>query len=81
FWVVKEGAEFWERPRPEAKLRDCPFGMAAPVVRFHQGWAQVILEDRIGWIEMKFLGTEAQMLAGKPFKGKPDVDPITPDDG
>lgn len=77
FWVVREGAELRERPQAEsARIRGADFGTGIEVVRFHNGWAQVLLQDRMAWMEMRFLGTREEMEAMRPFKGKPEVDPL-----
>jgi hypothetical protein len=54
------------------------FGTGVPVVRFHEGWAEVVLGDRMGWMEMRFLGTEKQLEEARPFRGKPAVEPLPP---
>jgi hypothetical protein len=79
FWVVKEGGELRERPVPAAAaIRRMDFGTGVPVVRFHEGWAEVVLGDRMGWMEMRFLGTEKQLEEARPFRGKPAVEPLPP---
>jgi hypothetical protein len=77
FWVVKDGCEVRDRPQPAAAaVRAVEFGTGVPVVRFHEGWAEVVLEERIGWMEMRFLGTEKQLEEARPFRGKLPVDPL-----
>lgn len=80
FWVVREGAELRERPWPEAaRIRGADFGTGIDVVRFHNGWAQILLGDRMGWMEMRFLGTREEMEAARPFQGKQPVAPLRVD--
>jgi hypothetical protein len=80
FWVVREGAELRERARPESPVvQAAEFGIGLDVVRFHNGWAQVVLGRRMAWMEMRFLGTREEMEAARPFKGKPPVDPLRVD--
>lgn len=80
FWVVREGAELRERPRPDSPIvRGAEFGTGLDVVRFHNGWAQILLGPRMTWMEMRFLGTREEMEAARPFKGKPPVSPLRVD--
>ncbi|MGQ0722299.1 MAG: hypothetical protein ACT4PE_12125 [Candidatus Eiseniibacteriota bacterium] len=77
FWVVKEGGDLRERPLAAATaIRRMDFGTGVPVVRFHEGWAEVVVDDRIAWMEMRFLGTEKQLEEARPFRGKPAVEPL-----
>lgn len=77
FYVVRSGAIFQERPIAESpEIRRYDYGTSIPVIRFQGGWAQCLMGNRIGWMEMRFLGTEAQMKEQAPIKLKPAVDPI-----
>jgi hypothetical protein len=81
FYVVRAGAVFQERPRAESpEIRRYEFGATIPVIRFQGGWAQCLMGNRIGWMEMRFLGTEAQMKEKAPLQLKPAVDPIELDE-
>lgn len=72
FWVVTEGA-------PMLGLRDAaapvittyPFGTGMEVIRFHHGWAECLMDRHIGWVEMRHLGTEADMRRKAPIMGSP----------
>jgi hypothetical protein len=80
FWVVREGAELRERPRADSPLvRPAEFGTGLDVVRFHNGWAQVVSGRRMAWMEMRFLGTREEMEAKRPFQGKTPVNPLRVD--
>jgi hypothetical protein len=77
FYVVGDGAALRERPRPEAStIREYEFGTGVEVVRFHQGWAQCLMGGSLGWMEMRFLGTEREMKELAPLKGKRPVDTL-----
>ena len=55
-------------------MSDHPFGTSVEVVRFHGGWAQILMGGRLGWMEMRFLGTQQEMEDARPFKGKAAVE-------
>lgn len=77
FYVVKDSAVFRARPDPGASvIREYRFGTGVEVVRFHQGWAQCLMGDHLGWMEMRFLGTEREMKELAPVKAKQVVDPL-----
>ncbi len=82
FWVVRGDAPFRERARSgAAAFETYAFGTPVDVVRFHQGWAQIRMGRRIGWMEMRYLGTEEDMKEKAPFKGKPAAKPPRSDSG
>jgi len=82
FWIVRDGAEFRGRPRADSEvLRTFDFGADVGVVRFHGGWAEVLLDGRVGWIDMRFLGTKRELDEAAPFKGKPTVRKLGPGPG
>jgi hypothetical protein len=71
FFVLDDEAPLRVRPRETAELLGSfRFGDGVDVLRFHQGWAECVTGDRIGWMEMRFLGTEAEMKERAPFRGK-----------
>jgi len=81
FYVVRDDAVFQERPQLDSpEIRRYEFGTSIPVIRFLGGWAQCLMGDRIGWMEMRFLGTEAQMKEKAPLKLKPTIDPAELDE-
>jgi len=74
FFVVEEEATLRERPHEEADpLELHRFGTAVDVLRFHQGWAECVMSGRIGWMEMRFLGTEQEMKDRAPFRERPPL--------
>jgi hypothetical protein len=74
FWVVEDAADFRSRPHAAATLLGrFRFGDGIEVVRFHQGWAECVMEEKIGWMEMRCLGTEEEMKVKAPFKGTPQL--------
>jgi hypothetical protein len=77
FWVIRDGAECRDRPRSDAnRLSGHDFGTSVEVVRFHGGWAQILIGGRLGWMEMRFLGTQQEMEDARPFRGKADVEQL-----
>ena len=65
FYVVREQATLYNRPRSEANIiEQLEFGTGVEVVRFHQGWAQCLMDRHLGWMEMRFLGTERGIGGG-----------------
>ena len=77
FYVVGDTAVFRDRPQPTAAaIREYQFGTGVEVVRFHQGWAQCLMDRSLGWMEMRFLGTEREMRELAPLKGKKSVDTL-----
>ena len=77
FYVVGDSAVFRARPRPEANaIREYDFGTGVEVVRFHQGWAQCLMGESLGWMEMRFLGTEREMKELAPVKLKQSVETL-----
>jgi hypothetical protein len=77
FYVVGDTAIFRDRPWAEATaIREYGFGTGVEVVRFHQGWAQCLMDRSLGWIEMRFLGTEREMNDLAPLKAKQRVDTL-----
>ena len=71
FWVVADEADLRLRPAAAAAaLQRCRFGDEVEVLRFHQGWAECLRDGRIGWVEMKSLGTEEQMKESAPFRDR-----------
>ena len=71
FWVVTDEAELRARPATDASsFSRCRFGDAVEVLRFHQGWAECLRDGRIGWMEMRSLGTEEQMKERAPFQDR-----------
>lgn len=69
FFVLDDEAPFRERPREDAALlAGYAFGDGVDVLRFHQGWAECLMDGRIGWMEMRFLGTEEEMKERAPFR-------------
>jgi hypothetical protein len=81
FWVVAGDAPLRERPdEGAAVLRNSSVGTGLDVIRFHQGWAECVLEGKIGWMEMRFLGTQrevdvkrpARATSGNPPENAPD---------
>ncbi len=74
FFVILDEAPFRERPREDAALlAGYAFGEGVDVLRFHQGWAECVMGGRIGWMEMRFLGTEEEMKEQAPFREKPPL--------
>jgi hypothetical protein len=62
FWVVSDQAQLRIRPAGTAEV--CGrfrFGDPVEVVRFHEGWAECLTAERIGWMEMGAIGTEEEM--------------------
>jgi hypothetical protein len=58
FYVVRSEAVLRERPMAESPvIRQYDLGAGVNVIRFHNGWAQCQAERRIGWMEMRFLGS------------------------
>jgi len=77
FYVVGDRAVFRVRPRAEAAaIREYGFGTGVQVVRFHQGWAQCLMERSLGWMEMRNLGTEHEMKELAPVKAKQSVETL-----
>jgi hypothetical protein len=77
FYVVREEGLLQARPAEGAEvLRRYKFGTGIDVIRFQKGWAQCLMEDRIGWMEMRYLGTEAEMRESAPFKEKRAFEPL-----
>jgi hypothetical protein len=77
FYVVRPDAPFVERPEPDATvIRQYGFGTPVEVIRFHRGWAQLLMGDRIGWMEIQYLGTEAEKKEREPFHGKTEARPL-----
>lgn len=59
FWVVAERGALRRRPAERAALLESwSFGTDVEVIRFHNGWAQCLRGNQIGWIPMSALGTE-----------------------
>lgn len=76
FWVVTEEAPMWSRPEEESEvLRIYAFGAGLEVVRFRGGWAECLMEHRLGWVEMRNLGTEEEMKLKAPLRGTPALRP------
>jgi hypothetical protein len=74
FFVVEPEAVLRERPRAEApELGTHRFGKSVDVLRFHQGWAECLMDGRIGWMEMRFLGTEDEMKERAPRPPQPPL--------
>jgi hypothetical protein len=74
FWVVADQAELRARPEAEASsFSRCRFGDEVEVLRFHQGWAECLRDGRIGWMEVRSLGTEEQMKERAPFQDRAPV--------
>jgi hypothetical protein len=59
------------RDASSAPLGSCPFGTGIDVIRFQQGWAECRMGHRIGWVEMRNLGTEADMKRKAPIMSSP----------
>jgi hypothetical protein len=77
FYVVRDQAAFRDRPRSEANvIQEYQFGTGVEVVRFHQGWAQCLMGRHLGWMEMRFLGTEREMKELAPIKAKEKVEAL-----
>jgi hypothetical protein len=77
FYVVRDEGVLQERPLAESPvIRTFKFGTAIEVIRFQKGWAQCLMGKRIGWMEMRYLGTEAEMKERAPLKQKPDLSPL-----
>jgi hypothetical protein len=77
FYVVVDAAVFRDRPQPSAAaIHEVQFGTGVEVVRFHQGWAQCLMGQSLGWMEMRFLGTEREMRELAPLKDKKPVDTL-----
>ncbi len=71
FFIILDDASLRERPREDAApLASYAFGEGVDVLRFHQGWAECLMDGRIGWMEMRFLGTEEEMQEQAPFREK-----------
>jgi hypothetical protein len=78
FYVVGDSGVLRARPIPEAdEIRQYDFGTAVEVVRFHQGWAQCLMGRHLGWMEMRFLGTEREMKELAPIKGKQRIETLS----
>ena len=78
FYVIGDEAVLRERSEADApEIRKYPFGAGVDVIRFQGGWAQCLMDGRIGWIEMRSLGTEAEMKEIAPVKLKQTVEPIS----
>jgi len=74
FWVVSETAEFRSRPNEASSLLGrFRFGEGIEVIRFQHGWAECLTDGKIGWTEMRFLGTEEEMKVKAPFKATPQL--------
>lgn len=68
-FVVLDDALMRARPREDAAaLSRYPFGTSVEVLRFQKGWAECLRDGRIGWMEMRFLGTEEEMKVRAPFR-------------
>jgi hypothetical protein len=77
FYIVRDEGVLQERPREGSPvIRKYKFGAGIEVVRFQKGWAQCLTQDRIGWMQMRFLGTEEEMKEKAPFKGKTQLDQL-----
>jgi hypothetical protein len=69
FWVVVDDAALRRRPLATApRIGGFSFGDGVDVVRFHQGWAEVVTRGKIGWIEMRCLGTQDEMKRTAPLR-------------
>jgi hypothetical protein len=70
-FIVGDDAVLLARPKEEAPtLARYPFGATVEVLRFQQGWAECLKDGRIGWIEMRHLGTEEEMKGRAPFRSQ-----------
>ncbi len=79
FWIVDEEAPLRTRPREDADvLRSYAFGTGVEVVRFHLGWAECLLDETLGWMEMRHLGTEEEKRLKAPLRGTPAPRPARP---
>jgi hypothetical protein len=59
FFVITPKADAYPRPQTVGEvIRSVAFGEEVKVIRFHAGWAEVLFNNTIGWVEMKGLGTE-----------------------
>jgi hypothetical protein len=77
FYVVRDEGVLQERPRAGSPvIRTFKFGTGIEVIRFQKGWAQCRTGDRIGWMEMRYLGTEAEMKERAPLMQRPEVEPL-----
>ncbi len=67
FFVVTPKASVRARPdSTAAEIRGCSFGHPVSVIRYHKGWAECLFPGLIGWMEMKFLGTEQDVKEKEP---------------
>ena len=74
FFVINDPALL--RTQPDRNAREIAryeFGQGIAVVRFHQGWAQCLMAGKMGWMEMRCLGTEKEMRELAPFRSRPEA--------
>ena len=68
-FIVLDDALLRARPVDDAAtLGRYSFGASVDVLRFQKGWAECLKDGRIGWMEMRFLGTEEEMKVKAPFR-------------
>ncbi len=74
FFVINDPALLRTEPdRDSREIGRYDFGKGIAVVRFHRGWAQCLMGGKIGWMEMRCLGTEKEMRELAPFRTKPEA--------
>ena len=74
FFLLDDDVPLRLRPQPDAEtISRHAYGNGVDVLRFHQGWAECLMSGRIGWMEMRFLGTEEEMEEQAPYRAKPPL--------
>ncbi len=75
-WIIDDDTPFHELASDDSpEIGRFDFGTSVDVVRFHLGWAEARLGQRIGWIGLHHLGSEEEMKERAPFKRKPESKP------